>query len=153
MMAGAMNSITSYFKGSSTIFNVNGNCQHFQDLVINNKLDDEVAAAIDYVSNNVDVAPAGKSTGLMATDMLATHKQNGSSPLFSGSLTMLDLKDTATSTSDTARMKWFLEEAMDHNSLRKAVGPIGVNGDRWAGEMAKFSAWHRCDKDAEVVGL
>ena len=121
--------------------------------MINNKLDGEVAAAIDYVSNNVDVTPAGKSTGLMTTDMLATHKRNGSSPLFSGSLTMLDLKDTATNTSDTARMKWFLESAVDHNSLRKAVGPIGVNGDRWAGEMATFSAWHRCDKDAEVLGL
>ena len=35
----------------------------------------------------------------------------------------------------------------------KAVGPNLVNGDRWAGQMATASAWHRCDKDAEVAGL
>ena len=67
---------------------------------------------------------------------------------------MLDLKSNATTTFDVSRVRWFLDEARDHNSMKRAVGSIGVNGDRWAGEeVGKASAWHRCEKDAEVAGL
>ena len=50
------------------------NRQHFETMVIEGKIDEEVVAAMNYVSTNVACKPAGKSTGLKAADELKCNK-------------------------------------------------------------------------------
>ena len=68
-------SLTSFgFKVSappaSIRFDADKNCQKFENMVIEGKIDEEMVAAMTYAETNVACTPAGKSTGLKDADEL-----------------------------------------------------------------------------------
>ena len=133
------------------------NCKKLMTLIMDDRIEFELASAVDYVKTNVPATPAGKTVGkrTLAEIKLELSDPNGS-VLASGSLTQLALGTNAVGTIDAGRIHHLMTTADTLAELKELIGPIVINGDPLlpSTESSDLSQpLTRLNKDAEVHAL
>ena len=132
-----------------------GQVERFCQLLMDEKLDDEMRAAMKFVSENVPIEPKGVACSKKGVDCIKKAMGDADGAItVSGSLAALNLPAAAVRTYDVGRIQWLLSEYSHFPALKRAVGPIVINYDQ--SKVNADQQWVnliRLDKDAEVNAL
>ena len=119
-----------------------------QNLIVQDSLEHEITAAMEYVAAHVDANPAGIAVATRTPAWLKNEMDAGSfaSVTASGSLKMMQLNHNAVSTLDTARIKHMMVNYPTLPMFKKAIGAVTINYDH-------EPPLRRLNKDAEVHAM
>ena len=126
-------------------------------LIMDDRLECELASALDYVKQNVVPIPAGKTVGKRTVDEITLQMSDpNGSVIASGALTQIALETNAVGTIDAGRIHHLLTTADTLAELKELIGPIVINGDLLLPSTENSDLNQpltRLNKDAEVHAL
>jgi hypothetical protein len=117
----------------------------FMKLMHDASLEQELAAAVTYVVENVSDTPLGKKCPVRSPKSISDDMASPDAVILaSGSLNQLNLSQSAVRTYDAGRIAFYFKTSDNLGSMMKSIGNIAIN------YSIKSGRFHRMNKDAEV---